>query len=109
MQDQVNTLAKFNFNGAAIRVVEINGKPHFVGKDVADCLGYKNSRAAFSQHCKGVVKHDIPSASGNQSYSVIPESDVFRLILRSKAQHAEKFQDWVCEEVLPAIMMQLTC
>ena len=60
-------------------------------------------RDAISKHCKGVVKRDTPTTSGNQQVSYIPESDVYRLVMRSKLPQAEQFQDWVCDEVLPAI------
>ena len=46
---------------------------------------------------------DPPSAGGSQSARFIPEADVYRLVMRSKLPEAEKFQDWVCEEVLPSI------
>ena len=86
-----------------VRTVQINGEPYFVGKDIAEALGYSNYRDAISRHCKGVVKHDTPTESGIQEMSFIPESDVYRLIFRSKLPSAEKFETWVVGEVLPAI------
>lgn len=93
----------FKFNSAPIRVVERDGIPMFIAKDVASLLGYSNVNDAIKRHCEGVVKHDLPSSSGIQSFSLIPEFDVYALILRSKLPEAKKFRRWVCEEVLPSI------
>lgn len=84
-------------------IIGENHKPLFVGNDVAKALGYSNPRKALSDHCKGVTKRDTPTNSGIQSVSYIPESDIYRLIMRSKLPQAEQFQDWVFEEVLPSI------
>ena len=99
----MNQITPYLFKDKNIRVIKIDDKPYFVGKDVAECLGYSNPTKAIRDHCRGGLNQTLPSKSGNQAYSVIPESDVYRLVLRSKAPHAEKFQDWVCEEVLPQI------
>ena len=86
-----------------IRTAEIDGKPYFVGTDVAKALGYNNPRDAVSRHCKGVVKRDAPTSSGIQSMSYINEGDLYRLIMKSKLPSAEKFESWVMDEVLPTI------
>ena len=86
-----------------IRTVEIEGKPYFSASDVANALGYSNPRDAVSRHCKGVVKHDIPTSSGTQTLSFIPEGDIYRLIAKSQLPSAEKFESWVFDEVLPSI------
>jgi anti-repressor protein len=86
-----------------IRVLVIDNKPYFVASDIAIALGYSNIRDAISRHCKGVVKHDYLSSGGNQETSFIPESDVYRLIMRSNLPSADKYERWVCEEVLPSI------
>jgi prophage antirepressor-like protein len=86
-----------------IRTIEIDGKPYFVGADVAKALGYNNPRDAVSRHCKGVVKHDTPTSSGVQLMSYINEGDLYRLIMKSKLPSAEKFEAWVMDEVLPTI------
>jgi anti-repressor protein len=75
----------------------------FIGKEVAEKLGYSNPQKAIRDHCKGVNETFIPTAGGMQTMKVIPESDVYRLVMRSKLEEAEKFQDWVVEEVLPSI------
>ena len=86
-----------------IRTVEIEGKPYFVAADIANSLGYSNTRDAISRHCKGVVKCDIPTSSGIQNMSVIPEGDIYRLIIRSQLPAAERFESWVFDEVIPSI------
>lgn len=100
----MNELQIFNSGEfGEIRTVEINGKPYFVGTDVAKALGYNNPRDAVSRHCKGVVKHDTPTSSGVQLMSYINEGDLYRLIMKSKLPSAEKFESWVMDEVLPTI------
>ena len=87
-----------------IRVTVIDDKPMFVANDVAAMLGYSNRYDAINRHCKGVVKHEGVSITTNQygksteqkvEISFIPESDVYRLVMRSKLPEAGKFQDWV--------------
>lgn len=99
----MSNVIPFKFKSAPIRVVERDGIPMFVAKDVAELLGYSNINDAIKRHCEGVVKHDLPSSSGVQSFSLIPEFDVYALILRSKLPEAKKFRHWVCKEVLPSI------
>lgn len=86
-----------------IRTATIDNKPWFVASDVANALGYSNSRDAIARHCKGVAKHDTPTSSGTQSISYINEGDVYRLIMKSKLPSAERFESWVMDEVLPSI------
>lgn len=86
-----------------IRTVEIDGKPYFVANDVAKALGYVETAKAIRTHCKGVSEMDIPSNGGIQCMKVIPEGDIYRLIVRSKLPSAEKFESWVFEEILPSI------
>jgi prophage antirepressor-like protein len=97
-------LVQFEFESIQVRtVVGDDGEPLFVGKDVADALGYQRSRDAIAQHCKGAVKRRLPTSNGDQDMTVIPERDVYRLIMRSKLPAAERFEEWVVGEVLPAI------
>lgn len=99
----VNDLKIFNnAEFGQIRTVEINGKIYFVGKDIANALGYSNPRDAIARHCKGVVKHDS-FKEGGQEVALIPEGDMYRLITHSKLESAERFESWVFDEVLPAI------
>lgn len=85
-----------------VRTLEVKGKPYFVGKDVADALGYKNTNDAISRHCKGVVKHDGLKVNGIEM-ALIPEGDIYRLIMKSQLPSAEKFETWVMDDVLPSI------
>jgi prophage antirepressor-like protein len=86
-----------------IRVVEIDEKPFFVGIDIAKNLGYKNPNDAITRHCRGYVKHAVPTESGVQQMNVIPEGDIYRLAARSELPSAEAFESWVFDEVLPEI------
>ncbi len=85
-----------------IRTIEENGDVLFCGTDVAKALGYINPRDAVGRRCKGVVKRDAYT-NRRQTMSFIPESDLYRLVFGSKLPSAERFVDWVTEEVLPAI------
>lgn len=88
----------------SVRTLETtDGKVLFCGKDVAAALGYSNQRDALAKHCKGVVKCDTLTNGGKQELSFIPESDIYRLAFGSKLPTAERFTDWVTEEVLPTI------
>lgn len=87
-----------------VRTVVIDRQPYFMASDVAKALGYSNTRDAILRHCKCVVKYDIATTQGNiSSISFIPESDIYRLIIKSKLPSAERFEKWVMEEVLPSI------
>lgn len=100
----MNELQIFNSSEfGEIRTVTIDNEIWFVGADVAKALGYSNPRKAILDHCKGVTKRDTPTSSGIQSISYINEGDMYRLIIRSKLPSAEKFEDWVVNEVLPSI------
>lgn len=102
MNDLIQT---FNFEGSNLRIIVENGEPWFCGADVCKTLGYSNSRDAIQKHTKskGVVKRDTPTNGGAQSLVYLNEGNLYRLVMRSKLESAERFQDWVCEEVLPTI------
>lgn len=93
----------YAFGGQKVRIVVRDGEPWFVAADVCEVLGYSNARAAVGQHCKGVAKHDIPTAGGIQAVVIIPERDLYRLVMRSRLPQAERFEEWVVGEVLPSI------
>lgn len=101
--DIVKTFSNSEFG--QVRAVDINGEPFFIGKDVADCLGYRNGRDALKRHVhdedKGVVKCDTPG--GLQEMTTINESGLYSLILSSELPDARKFKRWVTGEVLPEI------
>ena len=88
-----------------MRTLTIGGEPWFVGKDVAQVLGYSNPRDALNKHVdnedKGVAKCDTPG--GMQDLTIINESGLYSLILSSKLPGAKKCKRWVTSEVLPAI------
>ena len=86
-----------------VRVVMKEDTAWFCGKDVAVILGYKNPMEAVRTHCKGVSEILTPSAGGIQTVKYIKESDVYRLVMRSKLPEAERFENWVMEEILPAL------
>ncbi|WP_179374795.1 BRO-N domain-containing protein [Winogradskyella wichelsiae] len=88
-----------------IRTVEIDGEIWFVAADVTNVLGYSNGKEAVAGLCKikGVKKHDIPTQSGNQKVTLINEPNIYRLTVKSKLESAEKFEDWLFEEVIPSV------
>ena len=87
-----------------IRTQIINDKIYFVANDVAKSLGYSKPRNAISSHCKGALKQGILTNGGKQRVTLIPESDVLRLIINSKLPAAEKFENWIFDEVLPTLL-----
>ena len=117
MTSEVQT---FNFVNSQVsspvRVVEIEGKPWFVGKDVAKILGYKNLSAALSQHVdredrKSLSRKGYRDSCNNlwesendwANKAVVNESGVYSLIFGSQLPSAKSFKRWVTSEVLPAI------
>ena len=93
------------FGADKVRMVEIEGEPWFVGKDVAEILGYTNPRKAIIDHVddedKGVTKCD--TLGGAQDLTIINEAGLYSLIFFSKLPAAKKFKHWVTHEVLPSI------
>lgn len=80
-----------------VRTMEIDNKPYFVGKDIANILGYSNPRDAISRHCKGVVKTKYLK-DGGHPIALISKQDVLRLIQTSKTKSTEnknKFKNWL--------------
>lgn len=92
-----------------VRITEINGDPWFVGKDVAEILGYTNPNEALSDHIDGEDKLNSKTLSsfeldlGQRGGWLINESGLYSLILSSKLPTAKKFKHWVTSEVLPSI------
>ena len=88
-----------------VRTTEINGEPYFVGKDVAEILGYKETakaiRTKVDHDDKGVSVLDTPG--GKQEITVINESGVYSLVFSSKLPRAKEFKHWVTSEILPSI------
>lgn len=101
----MNELKSFTFEDQQIRALTTEGEPWFVGKDVAEVLGYSNSRKAIADHVdsedKGVTK--CYTLGGTQQIAIINESGLYSLILSSKLPKAKEFKRWVTSEVLPTI------
>lgn len=102
----MNELKAFNNpEFGTIRTIEQNGEPWFVGKDVAEVLGYADTAQAIRKRVdeedKGVVEMTTPG--GKQPLTIINESGLYSLILSSKLPTAKKFKRWVTSEVLPSI------
>lgn len=88
-----------------VRAMLIEGNPWFVGKDVAEKLGYSNTRDAVVRHIDeddkaAVVIHD---GSQNRYMTLINESGLYSLVLSSKLESAKRFKKWVTSDVLPSI------
>lgn len=106
----MSSIQPFQFDQFVVRTLVIDDQPMFHARDVATALGYENPSKAYQDHCKRLkllsynesLELNFPNPNPRGEY-VIPESDVYRLVLRSKLESAERFQDWVCEDVLPAI------
>lgn len=88
-----------------VRTVEVDGEPWFVGKDVAQALGYANASKALSDHVEDEDKLNNESllSLGQRGGWLINESGLYSLVLSSKLPTAKKFKRWVTSEVLPSI------
>lgn len=101
-----NNIQVFNFEEQSIRTMLIDGKPFFVGKDVAKTLGYKKPLNALATHVDedDSLKQGLTDSLGRvQETIVINESGLYALIMASQLPEAKKFKHWVTSEVLPAI------
>ena len=90
----------------AIRTIEKDGEPWFVGKDVAAALGYSNTRDALDRHVDIDDKNTVVNPDGNRgnpNMTIINESGLYSLVLSSKLPTAKKFKRWVTNEVIPSI------
>lgn len=100
-----NNIVAFKYEEQQVRTIEKNGEPWFVGKDVAEILGYSDTAQAVRKHIdnedKGVVEMTTPG--GKQPVTIINESGLYSLILSSKLPTAKEFKHWVTSEVLPSI------
>ncbi len=89
-----------------IRTVQLNNETYFVGKDVAEALGYERATKAIQDHVDSEDKDEVPirdSIGRMQKTPVITESGLYALIFGSKLESAKRFKHWVTSEVLPAI------
>ena len=102
----MNEVQLFNFESHEVRSLLLNNEPWFVGKDVAEALGYSKARNAIATHIDSEDKKDAPiqgTLGGVQEMTVINESGLYALIFGSKLESAQKFKRWVTSEVLPAL------
>lgn len=101
----MNSIELFNFEGNEVRTVIMNDDVWFVGKDVAEILGYESPRSAVSRKVededKGVAEMETPS--GKQNMTIINESGLYALIFGSRLDSAKRFKHWVTSEVLPSV------
>jgi len=89
-----------------IRTTEINGEPYFVGKDIAEALGYEKPRNAIAQHVDpdDALKQGLTDSLGREQEAIfISESGVYALVFSSQLPKAKEFKHWVTSEVLPTI------
>ncbi|ERT57148.1 phage antirepressor [Megasphaera vaginalis (ex Srinivasan et al. 2021)] len=96
------------FNNAefgSVRTTVIDGEPFFVGKDVAEILGYRDTSDALKRHVdeEDKLTRCFTDSGQNREMYIINESGLYSLILRSQLSKARKFKRWVTSEVLPAI------
>lgn len=92
-----------NSEFGSVRTVDVDGKIYFVANDVAKALGYSVPKDAVTRHCKGALKQRYLTEGGEQEMKIIPEGDIYRLVIKSQLPTAEKFERWVFDEVLPSI------
>ncbi|MCS5285912.1 BRO family protein [Staphylococcus aureus] len=98
-------LQTFNFEELPVRTLEVDGEPYFIGKDVADILGYTNSRKTLSDHVdeEDKLTSRIVTSGQNRNVTIINESGLYSLIFSSKLENAKRFKRWVTSEVLPSL------
>lgn len=102
----MNNLQIFNSpEFGQVRIVQQNGEPWFIGKDVAEILGYSNTKDAIAKHVDDEDKlgSQIATSGQNRNMTIINESGLYSLILSSKMPKAKEFKRWVTSEVIPAI------
>lgn len=102
----MNNLQIFkNEEFGSVRTLLINDKPYFVGKDVAEILGYSNASKALADHVdeEDKLNNESLSSLGQRGGWLINESGLYSLIISSKLPKAKKFKRWVTSDVLPSI------
>lgn len=102
----MNELQTFNFEELPVRTLTVDEEPYFVGKDVAEILGYSKARNAIAKHVDFEDKKDAPirgPLGGTQKMTIINESGLYSLIFSSKLESAKRFKRWVTSEVLPQL------
>ena len=107
MRKELESIFKNNEFGQLRTFVDLEGKPWIAGVDVARALGFQNPSNAVKAHCKSnrTVKHRMNNrlSNGSCEITLIEETNFYRLVVKSTLPSAEKFQDWIVEEVLPSL------
>lgn len=102
----MNELQTFNFEENKVRSLLIDNEPWFVGKDVADILGYQNGSRDINRHVDEEDRQNYQNGTSeinNRGMTIINESGLYSLVLSSKLPSAKKFKRWVTSEVLPTL------
>jgi len=105
----MSALAVFDFEERPVRMVMIEGEPWFVGKDVCDALGHKNSRDALSRLDDderadvGIADVSSDGVRQDRKFTIISEAGVYQLIFTSRVEAAKRFKRWLAHEVIPSI------
>lgn len=101
----MNELQHFDFKGRQVRTVVVDNEPMFVGKDVADILGYQNGSRDVNTHVEEEdrLKYQIGTSGQAREMTIINESGLYSLVISSKLPTAKEFKHWVTHEVLPSI------
>jgi prophage antirepressor-like protein len=101
---QNSLVSEESFEGHTLRTVYHENEYWFVANDVAAALGYNEPSKAIKRFCKGVAQHcPIQTKGGVQEMRIINKPDLYRLVLKSEAKGAERFQDWIVEDLLPTL------
>lgn len=101
----MNEFQTFNFDYSVVRAITINGDPYFIGKEIAEILGYTNPQKAIRDHVDDddkLTERIVLSGQKREVY-MINESGLYSLVLSSKLPEAKRFKRWVTREVLPSI------
>jgi len=99
----------FNEQFGTVRSIVIDDIVYFYGIDIAKALGYSNASKAVTTHCKRVVSKVLETSNSQNGktvkgkVSLIAKSDIYRLIVKSKLETADKFESWIFDEILPTI------
>lgn len=101
----MNEVQLFNFENHEVRSLLLNNEPWFVGKDVADVLGYQNGSRDINRHVDEEDRQNYQSSTFDspRGMTIINESGLYNLVLSSKLPSAKKFKRWVTSEVLPTL------
>ena len=101
---RIKPFTPFDFHGFPVRVIDDgSGEPWFIAKDIAEALGYANTSKAINTHCKAINTCHTEMGGQVRAVQIIPERDMYRLVMKSKLPAAEQFEEWVVGQVLPTI------